>query len=326
MRLKSLASHKAKTFGWQGFHFEFPENWQLTAEGGDTLTGKLKFEADDSRFELKWEPIQKERLQLLSELTERFVQQLRKSEKTVTCRKGKTSIHRHQSLFVHFKTNIEGYTFFWYCHESSRFLVGQFTFKKVDSDTKEAMKKILRSLRCHSLDQNVWSILGFSFEIPKSFKLIKRKMVVGRTSLSFLSSSEEERRPFTEQRMEILFEHFSLANVQFETIYTKPKKWIDKYYFDELKKRYRGLKLEAARSRRVQGHLAAVKNGTASSGMTLRRKALFILASWHCPEMNRMYSVTASKQVGRPIFFRREVNEEDLKRKFKRLLASVICH
>lgn len=241
----------------------------------------------------------------------------------MTCRKGTTPIHQHKAFFVHFKTDIEGYAFFWYCNESSRLLVGQFTFKRADRYSKSVMKKVLRRLRCHGLDQKVWSVLGFSFETPKSFRLMNRKMIVGRTSLSFM---EEERRPSTAQKTEILFEYFSMANVQFETTYTKPRKWIDEYYFDELKKRYRGLKLEASKSRRVQGHRAAVKKGSASSGLTLRKKALFILASWYCPDMNRMYSVTVSRQILRPIFLRRKVNEEDLKKNFKNFFSSISCH
>lgn len=241
----------------------------------------------------------------------------------MTCRKGTTPIHQHQAFFVHFKTDIEGYAFFWYCNESSRLLVGQFTFKLADQYSKSVMRKTLRSLKCHGLDQNVWSVLGFSFKTPNSFRLIERKMIVGRTLLSF---QEEERHPAAVQKTEILFEYFSMANVQFETTYTKPKKWIDEYYLDELKKRYRGLKLKASRGRRIQGHRATVKKGSASSGLTLRKKALFIVASWHCPDMNRMYSVTVSKQVFRPIFLRRQVNEEDLKESFNNFFSSVSCH
>lgn len=202
--------------------------------------------------------------------------------------------------------------------------MGQFTFKRADRDSKSAMKKVLRALRCHGFDQNVWSFLGFSFKLPKSFKLMNRKMIVGRTSLSFLE--EEQRYPFTEQKTEILFEYFSMANVQFETTYKKPKKWVDEYYFGELKKRYRGLKLEASRSRRVQDHRAVVKKGIVNSGLTWRKTALFIVASWHCPSMNRMYSVTVSKQIRRPVFLRRKVNETDLKNSMKNFFASVTCH
>lgn len=241
----------------------------------------------------------------------------------MTCRKGTTRIHQHKAFFVHFKTHIEGYAFFWYCNESSRFLVGQFTCKRTDRHSKSIMKNILISLRCHGLDQNVWSILGFSFKTPNSFKLMNRKMIVGRTSLSF---QEEKPHPFATQKTEILFEYFSMANVQFETTYTKPKKWIDEYYFDELEKRYRRLKLELSRSRRIHGHRAAIKKGSATSGLILRKKALFIVASWYCPDMNRMYSVAVSKQIFRPIFLRREVDEEDLKRVFKSFFSSVSCH
>jgi len=242
----------------------------------------------------------------------------------VTCGKGTTSIHKHQAYFVHFKTDIEGYAFFWYCNESSRLLVGQFTYSRTDRQAKSVMKKILKSLRCHGLDQNVWALLGFFFKTPKSFKLMNRKMIVGRTSLSLME--EEKQSKFTDQKTAIFFEYFSMANVRFEATYMKPKKWIDEYYLGELKKRYRGLQLEASRSRRVSGHRAAVKKGSASSGLTLRKKALFIVASWHCPDMNRMYSVTVSKQIVRPIFFQRKIDEEDLKKLFKDFFLSISCH
>ena len=310
-------------FGWQGFHFEFPANWQLAAEGGDTRSGSLRFEGDISQFELKWEPLQEKRFQPLPELADNFVKELKKSKKTVTCRKGTTPIHQHQAFFVHFETDIEGYAFFWHCNESSRLLVGQFTQERVERDSKSVVKRILRSLRCHDSEQNAWAVLGFSFKTPKSFRLMNRKMIVGRTSLSFL---EEERHPSMTRRVELLFEYFSMANVQFETTYTKPKKWIDEYYFDELKKQYRGLKLETSKSRCIQGHRVAVRKGSASSGLTLRRKALSIVASWYCSNMNRMYSVAASKQILRPFFLRCKLTEEDLKKIFNDLFSSISCH
>ncbi len=324
-----MSSHKAKTFGWQSFHFEFPENWQLAAEGGDSRSGSLRFEGDISQFELKWEPnapapIGKKLAQELPELADRFVQQLKKSEKTVICGKGTARIQQHEAHFVHFKTDVEGYAFFWYCIESSRLLVGQFTSKRSDRESKSVMKKVLKSLRCHGLDQNVWALLGFFFKTPKSFKLMDRKMIVGKTSLSLVE--EERQSPFADQKTEILFEYFSMANVRFEATYLKPKKWIDEYYFGELKKRYRGIQLEASRSRHINGHRVAVKKGSASSGLTLRRKALFIVASWHCQDMNRMYSVTISKQIVRPILFQHKIDEGDLKKCFKDFFSSISCH
>ena len=286
-------------------------------------SGSLRFEGDSSQFELKWEPLQEKRFQPLPELADNFVQRLKKSEETLTCRKGTTPIHQHQAFFVRFKTDIEGYAFFWHCNESSRLLVGQFTQKQVERDSKSVVKRILRSLRCHDSDQNAWSVLGFSFKTPKSFRLMNRKMIVGRTSLSFL---EEERHLSMTRRVELLFEYFSMANVQFETTYTKPKKWIDEYYFDELKKQYRGLKLETSKSKRIQGHRVAIKKGSASSGLTLRRKALSIVASWYCPNMNRMYSVTISKQILRPIFLGCTLTEEDLNKIFNDFFSSISCH
>ena len=242
----------------------------------------------------------------------------------MTCRKGTTRIHQHQACFVHFRTDIEGYAFFWYCNESSRLLVGQFTHRPTDRQAKSVMRKILKALKCHGLDQNVWALLGFVFKTPKSFKLMNRKIIVGKTSISLME--EEKRYPFIDQKTEILFEYFSMANIRFEATHTKPEKWINEYYFGELKKRYRGIQLEASRSRRINGHRVAIKKGSASSGLTLRKKALFIVASWHCPDMNRMYSVTVSKQILRPILFNRTVDKEDLEKVFKDFFSSIICH
>ncbi|HID90900.1 TPA: hypothetical protein EYP44_02965 [Candidatus Bathyarchaeota archaeon] len=312
-----------KQFGWQGLCFEIPEDWRFTVEGGNIRSGYLRLEAEGLCLELRWERIRR-RPKPLSTIADELVKQLEKSKKVkkvIVRKRGKTRIFRHDALFVHLKSDVAAWVFLWYCNESNRFVTCQFSSKAVARHPNLIRKQVLKSLRCHGFSRNIWSVIGFYFETPTSFELKERKLAVGRTSLLF---SREERSTFAEQRSEILFECFSLANVRFEKLYESPGKWMEEYYLKELRKRYRKLKLRASRSTRIRTHKVAVKKGSAGSGIIWRKTASFIVASWYCPDMNRMYAVTVSDQIKRPII-RCSVGE-DFVDIFKDFFSSVNCH
>ncbi|MGD8544549.1 MAG: hypothetical protein PVH12_00085 [Candidatus Bathyarchaeota archaeon] len=315
---------KFKEFAWQGFMLEVPEEWQLIEEGGNSLSGKLSFQTDDASLRLEWKPISKKKPMPIRDITEKFTEKLRKKAKrNVKIRKGSINIQEHKAASVQFRTNVEGQGFFWYCKPTNRFFMIEFLTRKEAKIPKHVIEHVVKSFTCHGLKGRTWSILGFSFETPKSFELETRKFVVGKGILLF---QEKRRNPLTETRTSVLFEYFSMANVQFEDTYMEPHRWFDDYYVDGLKKRFGKPKLEEHSDLQIKGHSVKVIKGTASSGWTWRKKVGFIIAFWYCPGSNRIYVMMVSDEITRPIFLRRRLEEDDLKQCFQDVVETIQCH
>jgi len=316
---------KYKEFGWNDFVLEVPKDMRFASEGGSIKSGYMRLEAEDFSFEFKWEPFQTKKTKPISEVADGFIRELEKNQKLKISvrKKGSTHLFQHKALFINFKSTIEERVFLWYCEESNRIIISRFAFKSIDNTSQRIIKRVLSSFKCHGQDAALWSVLGFSFKAPTSFQLTDRKMTVGRAYFLLL---EQKATPFAERRREILFEYFSMANITFEEDYMNFDKWMEKHYFKDLKKRYRKIKFQSSTSEKVIGHKALVKEGFSISGFTTRKSSLYNNIVWYCPDSNRIYSITISTHVTRPLPLKREIDREDFKKFVQETLSSVECH
>jgi hypothetical protein len=313
-----------KQFGWQGFVLEIPQNCKFVSEGGDINTGFMRFDAEKFQFEIKWDPLPKKFEDSLSKMADKLIQKVMKKLKikSLTHQKRLMHINGHDAISIYFRTNIENYFIIWLCRESERIIMTQFVFHSRSGELDKTMQSILESLKCHGFKEHIWSVLNFTIKTPKTFQLKMRKLMVGRTLLTFL----EEKRTFVKsQKSYIIFELFSLANIQFKETYNKPRQWIEKYYLQELKDKFRRIKFEKYSCHNLRGHRVLLCFGKASSGFTLRRNSLLMMGVWYCPETIRICVSTVAISI-KKLPFTKGVNVKDMKKLYKKVVSTVICH
>lgn len=319
------SSLKFKDFGWNSFVLRVPQEARLVSEGGNAKTGYMRLEAEDYFFELKWEEAQPKKLKPMPEVADTFIKKLEKDSKQKIPIQGKRSTHvsDHDALFLSLKSNLEERLYFWYCEESLRVMILRFAFKSMNMNSRRITRRLLTSLKCHGEESDLWTVFESRFKTPQSFQLTERKMMVGRT---YLLLTEQKLSPFGERKREIFFEYFSMANVRFEDEYKDLDKWMKKTYFKDLKKRYRGIKFQSSAEEKLNGHDAITKKGAGRSGLTTRRSSLYTNATWYCKDWNRIYSVTVSEQVARPLPLKREIDEEAFEEFSKGFVSTIKCH
>jgi len=314
-----------KDFGWNGFLFKISQDVRLISEGGNAKSGYMRLGAEGYFFEVKWEGIQPKNVKPLSEVVDGFVKRLEKDSKQKLPIRGKrsTSVFKHDALFLSLKSTVEERIYFWYCEESLRVIIFRFAFKSMNMTSRTIMRQVLTSLKCHGEELNVWTVLESSFKASPSFQLTERKMMVGRTYLSLL---ESKLTPFTERKRGILFEYFSMANIQFEDDYKDLNKWMDKRYLKDLKKRYRGIKFQSSTEEKLNNHTAIIKKAKGKSGFTTRKSSLYTNVTWYCEDLNRIYSVTTFEQIARPLPLNREIDEKAFEEFSKEFISTIKCH
>ncbi|MFQ6095135.1 MAG: hypothetical protein ACE5NN_03220, partial [Candidatus Bathyarchaeia archaeon] len=296
-----------KTFGWNGFVFEIPRDMYLVSEGGNSRSGYMRLDAENYFFEVKWEGEKPKKVKPLEEIVHSFVEKLEKDSRQKFTVRGKKStyVHKHDALLINIESNLEERIYIWYCSESLRVIIFRFAFVSPDN-VAGIIKRTLTSLKCHGEEMNRWTMLESSFKAPPSFLLTERKIMVGRTYLLLV---EEELRPVTERRREILFEYFTTANVRFEEDYMDIERWMKKRYLKDLKKRYR-IKFLSTKKKELNNHKAIVKKGVGSGGLLTRKSSLYTNVSWYCEDLNRIYSVTVSEHIARPLPLKRKIDEK----------------
>jgi len=310
---------------WNGFLLRVPWEARLVREGGNAKTGSMRIEAESYFFEVKWEEVQPKKIKPLSEVVSAFIEKLEKeSKRKIPFRaKRQANVFNHDALFMSVKTDVEERVYFWYCEESLRVMTILFAFRSLNPASRTIMKQVLDSIRCHGEETNLWTVLETEFEVPSSFLLTERKLMVGRTHLLFL---EQKFSPFTQRRREILFDYFSMANVQFESYLKDLNKWVEKWYLKDLKKRYRGMKFEVPAEEKISTHIALIKKGRGRGGFTTRKFALYTNVTWYCEDLNRIYSVTTSEHVARPLGAKLRIDEETFEDFSKEFISKVKCH
>ena len=314
---------KYKKFGWNGFVFDIPRDMYLVSEGGNSETGYMRLDAENYFFEVKWEGEKPKKVKPLQEIVHSFVEKMEKDSKQKLTVQGRKSTHifKHDALLVNIKSSLEERVYIWYCEESLRVIIFRFAFVPPENFAA-IIKRTLSSLKCHGEEMNYWTVLESSFKTPPSLLLSERKMMVGRTNLLFV---EEEMKPFTETRREFLFEYFTTANIRFEEDYKDIEKWMKKNYLKDLKKRYR-IKFLSSKNDELNNHQVTVKNGVGRTGLLTRKSSIYTNVSWYCEDSNRIYSVTASEHIARPLPLKREIDEKAFQDFAKEIISSIKCH
>jgi len=315
-----------KPLGWQGFELQTPEDWNFSVESGGQRQGFVRLASFSSSFELKWEKMEKKRKFSIESVVDNLIKKLQKSDKNLKLlKKGSSEVFGHNALYFHFESEFEGYGTAWYCDKGERVFLGLFSFKPEYKQARLTFTRCLGSLKCHTLDDwNTWSLFGFSFRTPSKFGLMERKFLVGHTTLSFY---KEEPHPFCIEKTEAFFQYWSPANVKFEETYNDVKKWFEKFYEKELKKRYKvKMKKERFRSLKINGHPAKTLPFTTKRGLVSQNISRNSTHMWYCPETNRIYALTLSKGLRKTRIIPSKKYEAMPVETFDKILTSVSCH
>jgi hypothetical protein len=313
-----------KKFGWQGFVLEIPQGCRFLSESGTSHSGYVRFDAGKFQFELKWDPLSSKSENNPFDIAEALVQQIGKKAKREPKKHGKSSmrVNGHEAVLARFSMEKENHVVVWVCQQSKRVVMVQFVFSDSSPEQKDITQLILDSVECHNLDGDLWSVLGFSLSTPKSFNLKKRRLIVGRSTLSF---TEEKRIKFRTQKTQLIFECFSLANVQFKETYVHPHKWIEEYYMNELGREFNRMEMERCSNHRFHSHRLGRCVGKASFHVVGLRNVLLNVAAWYCEDSARIYALTAVVSIEK-IPFTRGASSEDLMKLHKSVLSTVVCH
>jgi len=320
---------KFKDIGWNGFLIPVPEEMHLVRHGGNADQGTFSLESEEYMIEFNWRPIPKKPKPLLS-VVETLIDQAKKNAKKKKQKlsiKGKkeTTVYGHNAVYLRMETVVKEHYYVWYCQESNRLVIFRFVCETLDEKSRNLIKHLLNTLRCHMKEKNVWSLMRVRFKAPKSFLLRDARIGIGRGHIEL---AERKLSAFTEKTREIHVSYFSMANLKFKDTYEDPGKWFEKNYLKDLKKtlKKRRIKFETSGEMEIRGHKAVIKRAITKSGLTTRSTNLHTNATWYCSEMNRMYSVTVTSGATRPFFLKRKIEEEEHKELFNDILASFQCH
>lgn len=321
-------------FGWNGLLFDAPQDARFTRFGGSAKAGTLRLEAEDYFIEAKWEPTPKRR-RSISAVADKFVEDMTKEygKKLKRPKKGSfrilgkedARVYSHDALYLVMKAEVEERYYMWYCDESKRVVILRFVFKTFDNTAKNIVKKVLDDFECHRKETTVWALMNTRFETPIDFLLTEARIAVGRAHFML---SDRKPSTFTEKTSTILVEYFSMANIIYKDTYEDPDNWFEEHYEKDLKKllKKRRLKFQVADPRKLKRHKVVVKEAEASSGFTWRAKTLYTNATWYCAGSNRIYSVTVSSSISRPLPLKREINKAEHAKTVADLLSSIKCH
>lgn len=324
---------KFKELGWNGFLLEIPEEMRLTSEGGNIKSGYLKFEMEGFLMEIRWDPFEPEKTRPVAEIANSFIKKVKKTIEKESKRKidlkveslGSTPIASHNAYSMSIKSGAEkDLVYIWICEDSRRVIIAHLISLLPEDKSKEIIEHTLNSFKCHLDGERIpWVALNLQFQIPASFLLSDRKIAAGRTYLTF---NEQKFSAFTERGRNLVVEYFSMANLIFEDSYRNPEKWFQDEYWKDLKKRLKNVAFQTVEARRFMRHKAVYRRGIKKSGLLSRRTTVSENLTWYCSKSNRIYSITYVSYITRPLFLRRELDEEEDKKIMHDFLSSFKCH
>jgi hypothetical protein len=324
---------KYQKFGWNGINLDIPEELRFVRQGGNAKTGSLGLEAEEYLIEVKWEPIPK-KPDPLSVVADRLIQEMDKTKKS---RKGKkkprvkvldkedTKVNNHKAKYVAVISKNEERIYLWYCEDSERLFALRFGFNTFDDIKKRILKKIVDTVSCHTNVENIWSFLNLRFQAPKSFLLKKTDIKVGNATVNL---NDLEKTSFSEISSSILLEYFSLASLVYKETYKDLEKWFKEIHLKDLKKKIgtRRTNFKIQENKRIKRHKALVMQANVTSGLVWRRASLYSNLTWYCSGSNRIYSLTISSTIARPLLFKRKPIDEKHHDLFNSVSSSFACH
>lgn len=176
-------SGTSRTIGWNGLQLSTPAGWETIV----SAPTHLLFEQDlDPILEIKWQ--QSSRSNRAAKLDKGIFETLKKEFGAPE------NIHRKSSwakLLPQYQVTHYSWTgtnsveiLFLVCPSCNTTLLCRFL--QYSTKSRQQITEVLQSLCCHNEDtRNRWSILDFSFMVPKTMKLKTFSIAAGFTRLSF---------------------------------------------------------------------------------------------------------------------------------------------
>jgi len=320
---------KFKEIGWNGFLMKVPEEMHITRQGGNAQRGTFIIESEGHLIEFSWQPVPNKPKPLLS-IVETIIDQAKKDaekkkQKFSIEERRDTTVKNHDAIYLRLKAPVEERYYIWNCQESGRLIASRFVFETFDEKTRKFVKQFLSTLQCHMKEKNIWALMKIRFETPQSFLLEDAKIEISKAHIVL---TENKFSAFEESKRTICVAYFPMANLRFKDTYEDPEKWFEKNYMKDLKKtlRKRRFNFKTIEKKELKGHVAIIKQAKATTGIYVRSTDLCSNASWYCPEMNRMYSLSLNSKVTRPLFFRRQLKKEEHDNLFNEIFESFHCH
>ncbi|HIE18439.1 TPA: hypothetical protein EYP75_01800 [Candidatus Bathyarchaeota archaeon] len=320
---------KFKEIGWNGYLIKVPEEMHLTRQGGNANKGTFFIESEDSLIEFSWNPLPKESKSLLSiveQITDRIKKDAGKKKINFSIEEKKDAIvNNHDAIYLRLKYGIEERYYVWKCQESNRLIAIRFVFKEYDEKSRKIVKQLISTIKCHTEEKNIWSLMKLHFEAPKTFLLNEARIEIGKSHIELI---ENEFSAFEERKRTIYVDYFPMANLRFKDTYEDPEKWFEKNYLKDFKKimKKRKIDFKTVGKKELGGHEIIIKQAEMMSGLSTRSTDLCSAALWYCPEMNRMYFIAFNSKVTRLFFLKRKLNKKEHNELFNEILESFQCH
>ncbi len=174
-----------KRVGWNGLQLDVPKSWEVIVSGH----WHLIFENDFSHVvELKWQNSPERN-------PEKLIKQIINSlEKEF----GSENLKKDRGKWSKKIAGFDVTSCFWSGEKNINILLLQcieckttFLCRFLDStkNVEEKVVSVLRTIKCHQKDNNLWKILDFGLTLPKDFALKTFSIKAGLTRLSFEKSS-----------------------------------------------------------------------------------------------------------------------------------------
>ena len=303
--MKSYSGYKL--FGWRGFSFRVPKDWDLAVDGGSYKSGYMRL--DDPirpRLELRWEYIPFEKAKEPREVAEKYFETLKerikkrakelaktrkvsikeiKIPELKVLNKGELKVNNHDAYFMYIKGPEDAIYVTWYCEKVEKQISLQLNFKASEYyNQKRILDVILKSFSCHSTDGfNFWYIYGLLTYIPETFHLSSRKLT---TALSYLTFYEEKNRKRTGRHLVIAYS--GMANILLEDYYENLFDWFKKNLLKNVINNIAKVSIKQCKDISVKGHDKGCYLYGESLSFFKSRKYYLNAYVWLCEERNRI--------------------------------------
>jgi hypothetical protein len=302
-------------FGWQGITMELPDNWEFGGLSGDYDNGYIRMDDENMpRMELKWSR-SKEKKPDLHKILDAYFKSMKKRlgasvsglriKRGINLVKNEDFFENRDVIFYSWKANVRSNGAVWHCKECKRIVVAQI-MGHIKESILPLTVRILENLKDHPTGHtNLWSAYQLAAEVPRRYRLEKRKLMSGYLLLSFADGSRV-----------LNIERHGLADVTLRD--TDLQSWFRGYYakilrrygfsfknvsncsmlndFDEFSDLNVDHKMEMfGQEKRLIDNIPL--SPIFAIDKILRRKQI-AASFWHCRESNRIFVVMAISKRG----------------------------
>ncbi|MEN6519956.1 MAG: hypothetical protein ABFD46_02240 [Armatimonadota bacterium] len=286
--VKTIERKNRTIIGWQGITVETPDDWGLAAFSGDSEKGYLRADSPISTsVEIRWAAAKS--APDLAARADEFLSLMKKTSrkrKTKFTSKIEAKKDAEPGTPVKFtwKSDRNGYGKLIYCPDCGRVVIAQVVTPSDNNCTSMAFG-VVDSIRDHSEPGwRDWSIFGIRAAVPEEFHLEKQTLLSAYTLLRFKGRSGE-----------LTIEQWGLA----ENLLKKYS--LEEWYRKDSLAQVKGFKtaLETIdepghMAMRISGQKIGLVNNIKAIAKSITLRPLPVKLSgyvWHCPEVNRLFSV-----------------------------------